>query len=294
MSDAAPNPKAAPERNYDWFDENRNPPVKGPLDRFVRRFRVLAHALAVLVVYALASVALGVALWPALHLGLAVWRASAVLSEPLRLLAMGAAVGAGFFLFAVTLLVVVPVMNFILPTRISHFKGGYYTIATLPWFLHNALFYLVRYTVLPFVTLTPFAPLFLRLMGMKFGKRVFINTENISDPMLISLGDDVAIGGSVHLFAHYGGGGNLVIASVTIGAGATIGLKATVMGDVQIGPGAVILPHSVLLPGSRVGAREVWGGVPARPLPSADLDELKRVIRGLDKISLPHEPAGRG
>lgn len=283
-----------PEREYDWFDENRNPPVKGPLDRFVRRFRVLTHTLAVLVVYALASVALGIALWPALQLGLAVWRASAALSEPLRLLAMGGAAGAGFFLFAITLLIVVPVMNFILPTRIGPFKGGYYTIATLPWFLHNALFYLVRYTVLPFVTLTPFSPLFLRLMGMKFGKRVFINTEQISDPMLISLGDDVAIGGSVHLFAHYGGGGNLVIAPVTIGAGATIGLKATVMGDVQIGPGAVILPHSVLLPGSRVGAREVWGGVPARPLPRADLNEHKRVIRGLEKSSHAQEPPGLG
>jgi hypothetical protein len=49
--------------------------------------------------------------------------------------------------FAITLLIVVPVMNFILPTRIGPFKGGYYTIATLPWFLHNALFCLVRYTV---------------------------------------------------------------------------------------------------------------------------------------------------
>ena len=58
-----------------------------------------------------------------------------------------------FDVFAITLLIVVPVMNFILPTRIGPFKGGYYTIATLPRFLHNALFCLVRYTVLPFVTL---------------------------------------------------------------------------------------------------------------------------------------------
>lgn len=31
------------------------------------------------------------------------------------------------------------------------------------------------------------------------------------------------------------------------------------MGDVQIGEGAVILPHSVLLPGARVPAEETWG-----------------------------------
>jgi serine acetyltransferase len=52
------------------------------------------------------------------------------------------------------------------------------------------------------------------------------------------------------------------------------------MGDVVIGDDAVILPHSVLLPGSRVGAGETWGGVPARPIPRDEMEELKRVIRG--------------
>lgn len=90
--------------------------------------------------------------------------------------------------------------------------------------------------------------------GRKLGRRVFVNTEFISDPRLITLGDDVVIGGSVRLFGHFGGGGHLTVAPIVIGARATIGQKATVMGDVVIGPDATILPHSVLLPGSRVGA----------------------------------------
>ncbi len=101
-------------------------------------------------------------------------------------------------------------------------------------------------------------------MGMKLGRRVFINTEFISDPQLITIGDDAVIVGSVHLFAHYGGGGHLTVASVVIGARVTIGEKATVIGDVQIGADAAILRHSVLLPGTRVGIGETWAGVPAR------------------------------
>jgi serine acetyltransferase len=36
------------------------------------------------------------------------------------------------------------------------------------------------------------------------------------------------------------------------------------MGDVHVGADATILAHSVILPGSRIGKGETWGGVPAR------------------------------
>jgi acetyltransferase-like isoleucine patch superfamily enzyme len=173
----------------------------------------------------------------------------------------------------------VPVYNFVLPTRVKPFKGGYYTIHAVPWALHNVLFYLVRYTFLPFVTLTPFGIWFLRAMGMTIGRHAFVNTELISDPRLITLGDDVTLGGSVRIFAHYGGGGNLVIAPVVVEDRATIGIGVTIMGDVRIGKGAVVLAHSALLPGSRVGDGETWGGIPARPIPRDEMERIKASIR---------------
>jgi hypothetical protein len=42
-----------------------------------------------------------------------------------------------------------------------------------------------------------------------------------------------------------------------------------------------VLPHSVLLPGSRVGEGETWGGVPARPLGDDEMAQLKRTIHGV-------------
>lgn len=259
----------------------RNPPPTGLLDRFIRRFGVLSHVLAILALYLLAAVAIGLALAPALWFLDACWLSVSGSSAWLKWPATGLACGIAFFIAGFTLLLVVPTFNFLMPTRVKPFKGSYYTYAALPWYIHNGLFYLVRYTFLPYVTLTPFGDWFLRAMGMKIGRRAFVNTEFISDPCLLTVGDDAVIGGSVHLFAHYGGGGHLIIAPTIIGARATIGQKATVMGDVHIGEGATVLPHSVLLPGSRVGAHETWGGVPARLITHEEMEHLKEGIHGV-------------
>ena len=253
------------------------PKKRGLVDRFIRRFGRATHLMAVMALYALAATALGLSIGIALWF-LSVWNAWVPpLGSDWHWPVLGVGYGMAFFIAGFALLVVVPIYNFVLPTRVKPYRGGYFTIASLPWCLHNGLFYLVRYTFLPFVTLTPFGPWFLRAMGMQIGRRAFINTELISDPCLIRIGDDAVIGGAVHLFAHYGGGGHLTIAPVSIGDRATIGLGATVMGDVEVGPDATILPHSVLLPGSRVGAGETWGGVPARPLSEATQQHLKRL-----------------
>lgn len=262
-------------------DQSKNPPPGNILDSLLRRFARIAYMVAVLILYLVAASALGVAIAPA------IWVASWIVAhaEPfgpvVEWLLRGFALALAWFIFGLTLLGVVPIYNFLLPTRFTPFRGGYYTLHAVPWFIHNGLFYLVRFTFLPFATLTPFGTWFLKAMGMKIGRHAFINTELISDPRFIEVGDDAALGGSVRIFAHYGGGGNLVIAPVKIGHRATIGAGACVMGDVEVGPGAVVLPHSVLLPGTRVGPGETWGGVPARRITKAEMEEIKQHIRGL-------------
>jgi acetyltransferase-like isoleucine patch superfamily enzyme len=263
----------------DFIDSPKNPPPRSELDRILRRFARLSYHGFVVVVLLTAASALALALVPAVALVQAVHAWSASWSFWGRAAARAASLPAGFFTFGFTLLVVVPLYNRLLPTRVKPFRGGYYTIHAVPWALHNALFYVVRYTFLPWVTLTPFGIWFLKAMGMKIGRHSFINTELISDPSLITLGDDVTLGGSVRIFAHYGGGGNLVIAPVVIGDRATIGIAATIMGDVEIGPGAIVLAHAAVLPGSRIGPGETWGGVPARRIPREEMDAFRAATR---------------
>lgn len=263
-----------------YFDETSNPPPSGFVDVLIRKFGGASHLVATAALYAIGSCALGLALVPSLLLvewlgvpllGVAGWW---------KVPALGVLMGVALFVWGFALLVVVPVFNFVLPTRIRPFRGGYFTVAALPWYLHNGLFYLVRFTFLPFVSLTPPGVLFLRAMGMRMGRRPRITTENLSDVSMITLGDDVTIGGSAQIFCHYGGAGNLVLAPVVIGSRATIGEKATLMGDVQVGEGATIMAHSVLLPGTRVPAGERWGGVPARPIPREEWELYKAIMRG--------------
>jgi len=260
-------------------DDSKNPPPQSILDKLTRRFSRLSYVIVVLLLYALASTALGLALAPALWLFSQIFFWIQYMPQVLRWIVLGFGLALCFFVFGFTLLIVVPIYNWLLPTRVQPFKGGYYSLKSVPWFLHNGLFYLVRFTFLPFVTLTPFGIWFLKAMGMKLGRHVFINTEYISDPQLITLGDDAALGGSVRIFAHYGGHGNLIVKPVIIGDRATIGLAATVMGDVNVGADATILAHSVLMPGSRVGEGETWGGVPAKRIGKDQMEHYKKEIR---------------
>jgi acetyltransferase-like isoleucine patch superfamily enzyme len=265
-------------------DDSKNYPAQSFLDRLTRRFSRSAYVIVVLLLYLLASTALGLALAPAICLFSHLYTWSHDLPQLLRWVILGFGLALSFFVFGFTLLIVVPIYNRLLPTRVRPFKGGYYSLQAVPWFLHNGLFYLVRFTFLPFVTLTPFGIWFLKSMGMKIGRHAFINTEYISDPQLITLGEDVALGGSVRIFAHYGGHGNLVVAPVIISRRATIGLAATVMGDVHVGADATILAHSVLMPGSRVGNGETWGGIPARRITKKEMDLIKKGIGLLPRL----------
>jgi acetyltransferase-like isoleucine patch superfamily enzyme len=263
-------------------DHSKSPPPSGALEVFLRRFARFSYAIVVLLVYVLASAALGLALAPVLWGWHWLSGIGANWMPVLHWIWLGFVGSLCFFGFGLHLIFVVPLFNFLLPTRVKPFKGGYYQLKAVPWFLHNALFYLVRFTFLPFVTLTPFGVWFLKAMGMKIGRHAFINTEYISDPQLITIGDDAALGGSVRIFAHYGGGGNLVVAPILIGDKATLGAGCCVMGDVEIGERAVILPQSVVLPGSRVPAGETWGGIPARRITRDEMDMIKKDIRGIE------------
>jgi acetyltransferase-like isoleucine patch superfamily enzyme len=157
-------------------------------------------------------------------------------------------------LYGITLIFIIPLFNFLMPFRVKPFRGNYYSITSVPWYIHNAFTYVVRYTFLEFVTPTPLNILFYKMMGMKIGKGVHINTTNISDPGLIVIEDKVTIGGSATIIAHYASQGYLIVEPTRIKKGATIGIKATVMGDVEIGEGAIIAPHEVILPKSRIPA----------------------------------------
>jgi acetyltransferase-like isoleucine patch superfamily enzyme len=237
--------------------------------------KALIQAIAVLPFLGVAALAAG------LSLGAAVWSYSALspqlqsLGEPWRYPAIGILLVLCYGAYGFTLIVVAPLLNFILRARLKPWRGSAVSLGCVPWYLHACLTLVVRLSFLEFVTPSPFTVLFYRLMGMRIGKDVTINTTAIADPSLITLGDRVTIGGSASIMAHYAQGGFIVIAPVVIGAGATIGLRAIVLGDVTIGEKAKVLAGSFVLPGTVIPAGETWGGIPAAPV---DLKKFRESV----------------
>ncbi len=240
--------------------------IKGLFEKLLRRFKVAMYSLTMLPVYLFACLVFGLSLFPAISFFRWINAFSADSSGFTQNLVFSISLAISYFIYGSTLVFVSPLFNKILVGRLTEWRGSYYSAESLKWFIHNGLTYLARFTFLEFITPSPLLLLFYRMMGMKIGNGVVINSTWISDPSLIEMEDKVTIGGSVTIVAHYGQGGLLVIAPVKIEANCTIGLKATIMGGCVVGKGAKILPHSVLLPKTIVPSGETWGGVPAQKI----------------------------
>lgn len=255
---------------------------KGLFETALRNAAATIHVLSVLPMFAVAGICFGTGLYPAVLVFRWIYQSTHDWNFFLSSFAIAVAIGLSYFIFALSLITVIPIYNFIFRANLKPWRGPYYSFEAVTWYIHNGLTYLARYTILELLTPSPFNHLFYKMLGMKIGKHSQVNTTNISDPSLISIGDKVTIGGSVTIVGHYGQGGYLVLANVVIEDNVTVGLKASIMGGVHIGKGAKILPHSVILPKTQIPAGETWGGVPAKKL---SLDDLKQTKPNSEKAA---------
>lgn len=226
--------------------------LSGVLEGFVRTFRNLSFSLMLLPIFLLYIFCMGISLSPGMYLIQTTYRYVESYSLLIKSIALGFSLAGTFFIYGITLIFVVPFINKLLFLKVRPMKTSWFDLSVIPWYYHNALTYLVRYTFLDIITPTPLNKLFYQMMGMKIGKGSVINTSNISDPCLIEIGDYVTIGGSATLIAHYGQKGILILGKLIIEDHVTIGLRASVFGDVIISKGTQVKAHDVVMPKSRL------------------------------------------
>lgn len=231
----------------------------GFLENVLRRFQTPGFVLFLVPIALAYAICIGISVTPGFMLFQLASEMSA--SSPLFIKAFcyGFSFALGSLAFGLTLIFIVPLMNLPCLPFVKAYRGAWFSIESVPWYYHNALTYLVRYTVLDLMTPTPLNILFFRMMGMKIGKGVLLNTSNISDPCLIVIEDYVTVGGSVFLMAHYGMKGYLIIDKLHIKRGAMIGLSAKVLGGVTISEKAVVAPNCVVLPKTVIKKGEKYG-----------------------------------
>ncbi len=229
------------------------------LENIFRKFSTLGFLFFLVPVILVCVFCLAVSLTPGIALIEWIIPHVADYSLLLKSFCYGLGLAFGFLAFIITLIFIVPVMNFPVLPFVKAYRGAWFSIESIPWYYHNALTYLVRYTVLDLITPSPLNILFFRMMGMKIGKGVMINTSNVSDPCLIILEDYVTIGGSAYMMAHYGMKGFLIIDKLHIKKGAMVGLAAKLLGGVTIGEKAVVAPNVAVLPKTIIRPGEKYG-----------------------------------
>jgi non-ribosomal peptide synthetase-like protein len=113
---------------------------------------------------------------------------------------------------------------------------------------------------------TPFKSVLWRLIGVRFGERVFDDGTFISEPTLTAVGDECVLNQLSIIQCDSQEDGTYKSGPTTIGAGCTLGVSAFVHYGVTMEDGAVLAADSFLMKGETVPSGARWGGNPAREL----------------------------
>ncbi|HTF54329.1 MAG TPA: Pls/PosA family non-ribosomal peptide synthetase [Pseudonocardia sp.] len=112
-----------------------------------------------------------------------------------------------------------------------------------------------------------------RLAGVRMGRRVFDDGCAMPEKSLVTIGDDAVLNAGSVIQCHSLEDGFFKSDHTTVGAGATIGVKAFVHYGVRMGDGAVLAADAFVLKGEEVEPGSRWHGNPAAearaPLASA-------------------------
>ncbi|MDP9047104.1 MAG: phosphopantetheine-binding protein, partial [Bacteroidota bacterium] len=112
---------------------------------------------------------------------------------------------------------------------------------------------------------TPWLPFVMRLLGVKIGKRVWMNTTDITEFDMVTICDDAALnadcGPQTHLFEDR----VMKVGHVKIGARSSIGAGTIILYDSELGDDTHIEALSLVMKGERLAPGTDWTGSPVKP-----------------------------
>ena len=190
-------------------------------------------------------------------------------SAPLRVVVLSMAFIPAYLLFALALVVLSGVA-----TRITGWRtpsNAELDIAEFSWPLADWARYvisiqLVRIFAGSLFRATPIWTFYMRLNGARMGRRVFVNSLEVTDHNLLDFGDDVVVGGDVHLSGHTVEGGVLKTAPVRLGRGVTVGVGSVVGIGVVAGDRCRIGALSLVPKFAELEEGAVYVGIPVRKM----------------------------
>lgn len=111
---------------------------------------------------------------------------------------------------------------------------------------------------------TPFAPVILRLMGARVGKRVCLNSWRFTEFDLVTIGDDGALNPSSLPLTHLFEDRIFKVAHLKIGDRCGVGARSVIQYDTVMEPGSILGSLSLLMKGETLPANSRWEGIPSQ------------------------------
>ncbi len=168
---------------------------------------------------------------------------------------------------------------------IGRYKPGSYPL----WGWYYFRFWLVtsiEATVpVSYLSGSPFLSAYLRLMGARIGKEVFVQSDNFAIYDLLSIGDHSSVNVDANLLGYSVQGGCLHIGSIEIGDRCFVGARATLSHGTSMAHDSALEELSLLETGHCIESRETWSGSPARRRGST-----AKVANNADSIPRPSTP----
>ena len=112
---------------------------------------------------------------------------------------------------------------------------------------------------------TPFLCWFFRLLGAKIGRRVFMETTDLTEFDLVTIGDDAALLTDCTVQTHLFEDRVMKMSTIEIGARCTVGCLSVVLYDTKMEDDSALGDLSLLMKGESLPAGTRWEGIPARP-----------------------------
>lgn len=145
-------------------------------------------------------------------------------------------------------------------------------------FVHLFNSFLGPMILFPFLG-TPFAAPFLRALGAKIGKRVFINTLEFTETDLTEIGDDVALNSECIIQTHLYEDRIFKMSRIHIDDQCNIGTGSIVLYNTVMEKGSSLGSLSLLMKGEILPHHSYWVGIPAQhPVSFSFATILKREV----------------
>ena len=111
---------------------------------------------------------------------------------------------------------------------------------------------------------TPFAPLYFRIMGCKIGKKVFMETTEITEFDLVTIGDNSALNFGSTIQTHLFEDRVMKMSDVRIGKECTIGSLSVILYDTEMHDHSILKGLSLIMKGETLPENTNWQGSPCQ------------------------------